>query len=81
MSFNQRLKLSRQSTKLTQKQVADWCDIGIRYVKSIESGEEIPSEQTYHAFLNCIYGVGKPVPKTKVNGKKKNIEDVEEINE
>lgn len=76
-----KLKYLRIIHNKTQKQVADWCDIGIRYVKSIESGEEIPSEQTYHAFLNCIYGVGKPVPKTKVNGKKKNIEDVEEINE
>ena len=64
-----KLKYLRVIHNKTQKQVAEWCDIGIRYVKSIESGEEIPSEYTYNAFLNCIYGVGKPVPKTKNRNK------------
>ena len=29
----------------------------------VEKGEEILSEETYKAWLNCIYDIGKPLPK------------------
>lgn len=47
----------------TQKEVAEWCNVTTRYVGMVEKGEEIPSEETYKAWLNCIYGIGKPLPK------------------
>lgn len=30
----------------------------------VEAGEENLSNETYHAYLNCIYGIGKALPKT-----------------
>lgn len=48
----------------TQKEVAEWCNISIRYVTMVENNEEILAEETYKAWLNCIYGTGKPLPKT-----------------
>lgn len=71
MLSGDRLKFLRYSHGITQKAVSDWCNVSIRYVGMIESGEETPSEETYNAFLNCVYGVGKPLPKTpRYNTKK-----------
>ena len=64
----------------TQKEVAEWCNVSIRYVGMVENNEEIPSEETYKAWLNCIYGIGKPLPKTpryNQTAKKKKLADKE----
>ena len=75
MLSGDRLKFLRYSHEKTQKEVAEWCDVSPRYVGMVEAGKEIPSEETYKAWLNCIYGVGKPVPKRdKPNAKKKSKE-------
>lgn len=75
MLSGDRLKFLRYSHNKTQKEVAEWCDVSPRYVGMVEAGQEIPSEETYKAWLNCIYGVGKPVPKRdKPNAKKKSKE-------
>ena len=72
MLSGDKLKFLRYTHSKTQKQVADWCDVSERYIKMVESGQEIPSEETYKAYLNCVYGIGKPVPKRdKPNAKKK----------
>lgn len=63
MLSGDRLKHLRYMHNVTQKQVADWCNISVRYVGMVEACEEKMSEETYHAFLNCIYGIGKPLPK------------------
>lgn len=47
----------------TQKQIADWCNVSTRYVGMVEHGDEFLSEETYKAWLNCIYDTGKPLPK------------------
>ena len=71
MLSGDRLKFLRYTHNKTQKQVADWCNCTERYIKMVEAGKEIPTEDTYKAILNCIYGIGKPLPKVpKANSKK-----------
>lgn len=57
-----KLKFLRYTMGKTQAQVAKWCNVSTRYIKFIEHNEMTPSEELYHAFLNCIYGIGKPLP-------------------
>ena len=65
------LKDLRIEKKMTQKEVADWCNCTERYIGMVEAGKEIPTEDTQKAILNCIYGIGKPLPKVpKANSKK-----------
>lgn len=64
MLSGDKLKFLRYTHNVTQKKVADWCNVSIRYIGMIESGEEMPAQETYNAFLNCIYGIGRPLPKT-----------------
>lgn len=63
MLSGDKLKFLRYTMGKTQKEVADWCNISIRYVGMIENNQERLSEETYKAWLNCIYGIGKPLPK------------------
>lgn len=64
MLSGEQLKFLRYYNGVTQKKVADWCNISPRYVSMVENNEERLSEETYNAWINCIYGVGKPLPKT-----------------
>lgn len=79
MLSGDKLKFLRYMHNKTQKQVADWCNVSIRYVGMVENNEEIPAEETYKAWLNCIYGVGKPLPKepryNQTSKKKKSGDD------
>lgn len=80
MLSGDRLKFLRYTHEKTQKDIADWCNVSIRYVGMVENNEEIPSEETYKAWLNCIYGIGKPLPKTpryNQTAKKKKLADKE----
>ena len=71
MLSGDRLKFLRYTHEKTQKDIADWCNVTTRYVGMVESGEEIPSKEVYHAWLNCCYNIGKPLPKTpRYNTKK-----------
>ena len=63
MLSGDKLKFLRYTMGKTQQEVADWCNISKRYVGMVEKGEEILSEETYKAWLNCIYDIGKPLPK------------------
>ena len=73
MLSGDRLKFLRYTHEKTQKDIADWCDVSVRYVGMVESCEEIPSKEVYHAWLNCCYGIGKPLAKrAKPNSKKNN---------
>ena len=71
MLSGDRLKFLRYMHQKTQKDVADWCNVSTRYIGMVESGDEIPSKEVYHAWLNCIYGIGKPLPKTSKSNSKK----------
>lgn len=72
MLSGDRLKFLRYTHEKTQKDIADWCNVSTRYVGMVESGEEVPTKQVYHGWLNCCYGIGKPLPKTpKANAKKR----------
>lgn len=80
MLSGDKLKFLRYTMNKTQKEVAEWCNVSIRYVGMVENNEEIPSEETYKAWLNCIYGIGKPLPKTpryNQTAKKKKLADKE----
>ena len=63
MLSGEQLKFLRIYNGVTQKKVAEWCNISIRYVGMVENNEERLSEETYKAWINCIYGIGKPLPK------------------
>ena len=63
MLSGDKLSAIRIMNHKTQKQVAEWCNISSRYVGMVEHGEEFLSEETYKAWLNCLYGIGKPLPK------------------
>ena len=64
MLSGDKLKFLRYTMGKTQKEVAEWCNVSVRYIGMVEKGEETLSEETYNAWLNCIYGIGKPLPKT-----------------
>lgn len=63
MLSGEQLKFLRIYNGVTQKKVAEWCNISTRYVGMVENNEERLSEETYNAFINCCYGIGKPLPK------------------
>jgi transcriptional regulator with XRE-family HTH domain len=71
MLAGDRLKFLRYMHGKTQKEVAEWCNVSVRYIGMVEHGDEYMSEETYNAFLNCIYGVGKPLPSTPRANQKK----------
>lgn len=76
MLSGEKLRDIRLLNHKTQKQVADWCNISIRYVGMVEHGEEFLSEETYKAWLDCIYGIGKPLskePRCNQTAKKKKL--------
>ena len=80
MLSGDKLKFLRYTMGKTQKEVAEWCNVSIRYIGMVEKGEETLSEETYKAWLNCIYGIGKPLPSTPRNNqtaKKKKLADKE----
>lgn len=80
MLSGEQLKFLRIYNGKTQKQVAEWCNISIRYVGMVESNEERLSEETYNAWINCIYGIGKPLskePRYNQTAKKKKLADKE----
>ena len=58
MLSGEQLKFLRYYNSKTQQQVADWCNVSRRYIIMVEQNEE-----RYNAFINCIYGIGKPLPK------------------
>lgn len=63
MLSGDKLKSLRIMYHKTQKEVAEWCNVSIRYIGMVEHGEESLSEETYKAWLNCLYDIGKPLPK------------------
>ena len=80
MLSGEQLKFLRIYNGVTQKKVAEWCNISIRYVGMVENNEERLSEETYNAWINCIYGIGKPLPKEpryNQTAKKKKLTDKE----
>ena len=80
MLSGEQLKFLRIYNGVTQKKVAEWCNISSRYVGMVESNEERLSEETYNAWINCIYGIGKPLPKEpryNQTTKKKKLADKE----
>ena len=81
MLSGEQLKFLRIYNGVTQKKVAEWCNISIRYVGMVENNEEKLSEETYNAWINCMYGIGKPLPKEprcNQTAKKKKLADENE---
>ena len=63
MLSGEQLKFLRIYNGKTQQKVADWCNVSRRYIIMVEQNEERLSEETYNAFINCIYDIGKSLPK------------------
>ena len=80
MLSGEQLKFLRVYNGVTQKKVAEWCNVSIRYIGMVENNEERLSEETYNAWINCIYGIGKPLskePRYNQTAKKKKLTDKE----
>lgn len=60
-----KLKFLRYMHGKTQKEVAEWCDVNLRFVKGVERNEYNPSQEVYEAWLNCIYDIGEPIKREK----------------
>ena len=45
-----KLRFLRIENHVTQADMAEWCDISIRFVGMIEHGEDNPSEEVYKAY-------------------------------
>ena len=80
MLSGEQLKFLRIYNGKTQKQIAEWCNVSSRYVGMVESNEERLSDETYKAWINCCYGIGKPLskePRYNQTSKKKKLADKE----
>lgn len=71
MLDGEKLKFLRYMHGKTQKQVAEWCDLNIRTIKGVEANEYGLSDETYQAWLNCIYDIGEPLKRDKPTQEKK----------
>lgn len=56
------LQRLRMRSGKTLQQVADWCNVSKRFIIYVEQNKMLMSEETYEAYLNCVYGTGKPLP-------------------
>lgn len=56
------LQRLRMRSGKTQQQVADWCNVSKRFIIYVEQNKMLMSEETYEAYLNCVYDLGKPLP-------------------
>lgn len=81
MLSGDKLKFLRIMHEKKVKEVAQWCNVSDRFIYMVEAGQENLSEETYNAFLNCIYGIGNPLPSTpRYNQTKRKKELAEEEN-
>ena len=72
------LQRLRMRSGKTLQQVADWCNVSKRFIIYVEQNKMLMSEETYQAYLNCIYGIGKPLsqePRPNQTSKKKKSGD------
>ena len=76
MLSSDKLKFLRYTHGVTQKQMAKWCDVTVRYIAGIEGGEYLPAEDVYNAWIDCCYGVGQPIKRDTKN-RKKSVEEEE----
>ena len=81
MLDNGKLKFLRYMHGISQVQMAKWCDCSERYIKMVENNEYTPSKEIYDAWLNCCYGIGRPIKREKINGsrEKKKTRDADGI--
>ena len=80
MLSGEQLKFLRYYNGKTPQQVAHRSKASKRYVGMVENNEERLSEETYNACINCMYGIGKPLPKElrpNQTAKKKKLADEE----
>lgn len=63
MLSGDRLKFLRYTHNVTQVEMAEWCDVSERFVGMVEHNECKPSQEVYEAWINCCYGIGKPLAK------------------
>jgi transcriptional regulator with XRE-family HTH domain len=78
MLSGDKLRFIRIYHNISQKYLADCIGKSDRWVRKIESGEEIPTYEVYVNWLNACYGRLKPVKKeksqpTKMSDKKKPV--------
>ena len=74
MLSGEKLQFLRVTHGLTQKKMAEWCGISIRFITMVEHNERRPSPEVYNAMINCIYGIGKPLKKNKPNNQEQESE-------
>ncbi len=72
------LQRLRMRSGKTLQQVADWCNVSKRFIIYVEQNKMLMSEETYEAYLNCVYGLEKPLsqePRANQTSRKKKSGD------
>lgn len=78
MLSGDRIKFLRYTHGRTQKEIADWCNLSVRYIRMVETNEHIPTQETYENILRAIYKEGQPLPKIKKTNSKRRIRELDD---
>ena len=70
MLSGDKLRFIRIYHNISQKYLAECIGKSDRWVRKIESGEEIPTKEVHNDWLNACYGRLKPVKKEESKPKK-----------
>lgn len=73
MLSGEKLQFLRVTHGVTQRKMAEWCGVSIRFIGMVEHNDRQPSSDVYNSMLDCIYNIGKP-RKNKPNNQEQESE-------
>lgn len=56
MVSGDKMKFLRQYHNISEKKMAEMVGKSDRWLRKIESGEELPTEEVYYDYINALYG-------------------------
>lgn len=56
MVSGDKMKFLRQYFNISEKKMAEMIGKSDRWIRKIESNEEVPTEEVYYAYINALYG-------------------------
>lgn len=56
MISGDKMRFLRQFHNISEKKMAEMIGKSDRWIRKIESGEEIPTNEVYTAYINALYG-------------------------
>jgi transcriptional regulator with XRE-family HTH domain len=64
MISGDKMRFLRQLHNISEKKMSEMIGKSDRWIRKIESGEEIPTNEVYTAYMNALYGRVKKKPTT-----------------